>query len=290
MTDGGRGRPVSRVAFEPAVHERDHFVGALAGDPDDRRGVLGRRVPGGDFRSHVTSSFDSNVVRRTREAAPAQFRHGPASQAGLGDGVLTKETPVADVAPQDSQAAVAGLVHDGAFGGAAECGRGRETGAQAVAGMPAGIVARGQPAFDDAGDRFVGKAPAAGVAVAVDGNEHRAVVAAGGIAPGAEHAHRARGGFAAVGDADLPSLPVRIGLRAPDGDREPFLAELDIRPVEGDQFGAPEGAGEAGEQQRAIAQPDQILAQAGERRSQIVDQQRLFGSRGGALGAPDAGH
>jgi hypothetical protein len=67
---------------------------------------------------------------------------------------------------------------------------------------------------------------AGGLPPAIEGEEQRALVDAGGLAPRLEGPYGARGGVGAVGDAHPPPLPVLDGLGPPDV-HHPALAPLD---------------------------------------------------------------
>ena len=58
-------------------------------------------------------------------------------------------------------------------------------------------------------------------------------------------------------DANCFALAALIGLRAAQHDDQPFGRKLHVRPVEADQLGAAEGAGEADEQPRPVPLADQ---------------------------------
>ena len=99
-------------------------------------------------------------------------------------------------------------------------------------------------------------------------------LAIGGGDPVPPGAHRAGLGRRAVGNGSFPPLALRIGLRAHDADQEPFLGLLDILHPDGGQFRPPESAGEADQQQSAIANPDQPGGKGIDDGSQIVGEQR----------------
>ena len=65
-----------------------------------------------------------------------------------------------------------------------------------------------------------------------------------------------------VRDADLPSLALLIGLRAPDGDDRALADQLDVGHVQRDQLGAAQCPGEAQQQQGAIPVPPVVSGKA----------------------------
>jgi hypothetical protein len=52
------------------------------------------------------------------------------------------------------------------------------------------------------------------------------------------------------------AVPFLVRLAAPDRDAQPLGRLLVVLDVQGDQFGAAEGAGEADQQKRALMKPD----------------------------------
>src|ERR1035438_7089967 len=93
---------------------------------------------------------------RTRKRRhPKRLRR--ASKADPLRRVFPKQVAVPDIAPDGGQAAMSGLVHDGAFAFARGGGGGREPGAETVAGEGAGIESeRFDVALDDDRHRFAG--------------------------------------------------------------------------------------------------------------------------------------
>ena len=89
--------------------------------------------------------------------------------------------------------------------------------------------------------------------VAPDAAEQRAGGDAGGVTPAPQRAHRAElGGAVRKGDRD--ALAVAVAFRERQGDAQPVRAGFEIAAGSG-QLGAAERAGEAEQQQRAVAQP-----------------------------------
>jgi hypothetical protein len=165
--------------------------------------------------------------------------------------VVAEELAVADVAADHSQAAMAGLAHDRAFGDAAGGGRGRQPGPQAVAGEAGRVEASAPgPALDDARDASIGQAPEAHAAGRVQAQEQWSA-----IVPGDDGAHvcestldglhGARLGRGAVRHADRPALRFLIGLGAAQLDAHAAGCEFEILDVERDQLRAAERPGEA---------------------------------------------
>ena len=141
-----------------------------------------------------------------------------------------------------------GLAHDGCLAGAVPGCRRGEPAAQRMAGIGRGIKAGGFGcALHDQHHRLVAQALGADRPTLVDRPEQRPVRADPGQ-PRLDRAHRAGCGIGAVADRDLPADAFLIGLRDPDGDRQPFLAHGDIASIKRHQFGAAKGPGEPQQQ------------------------------------------
>ena len=110
------------------------------------------------------------------------------------------------------------------------------------------------------------------------------------LQPGRQGADWAGVRVAAERDADLAAGALLVGLGARQRDDHALGDELDVLDVDADQLGAPEGAGEAHQQESAIAlaleAARQVLAHD---RPQVGDRQRGLGVGGGALLAAKAG-
>ena len=61
-----------------------------------------------------------------------------------------------------------------------------------------------------------------------EADEERSVAKSGGREPGAERAHRAGRGLAAIRDGDRLEPPFLVRLRAPQGQHEPFFFDPDL--------------------------------------------------------------
>jgi hypothetical protein len=114
----------------------------------------------------------------------------------------------------------------------------------------------------------------------------------GSVLPAAQCAHRAEFG-GAVRDGDGDAAAGAVALAAWQGQAQPALARLEMLDPDRRQLGAPQGSGEADQQQGAVAQSDQVVADRGEDLPQNVDGGGQFLGRqvapvGG--GAVDAGH
>jgi hypothetical protein len=100
-------------------------------------------------------------------------------------------------------------------------------------------------------------------------------------------AHGARLRVRAVGDADAPSLPFLVGLRAAHRHDQAFLPKREFRMVEPHKFRAPEGAGEADQQQRAVADALERVGQPLNLPPEVLGDEGLFAVLGGFLGAAE---
>ena len=147
-----------------------------------------------------------------------------------------------------------GLPHDVAFLGAG-AGRGRgEPGPQAVAGIGRRVFADGRHVvLDRDRDALAGEPLGTDVAVTIDGSEDRAAGDPRRREPGRERPHRARLGVLPVGDGHLAAGTLLVGLGARQRDDDALGNELDVLAVDADELAASEGAGEAQEQQGAVA-------------------------------------
>jgi hypothetical protein len=72
-----------------------------------------------------------------------------------------------------------------------------------------------------------------------------------------------RAGFrtGSEGNGDFPALAFLVDLAASKMDDQTFGHIPDIPDLDGDKFGAPEGAGEAGQQERAVATVPEGISQ-----------------------------
>ena len=89
--------------------------------------------------------------------------------------------------------------------------------------------------------------------------------------PAAQRGRGAQVRVVGAPDRDRLPGPVLVGLRAPDRQHDaPALDELEIAGVEPDDFGASQGAAEAGEQDGAVAQAERRVGWARTMRASIA--------------------
>ena len=144
---------------------------------------------------------------------------------------------------------MAGLLHDGEFGGAVQVGLGGETGAEAVAGVSGRIEAgAGDGAFDDGADRVFVQGLRVDAAMAVDFTKDRAGLDRGGSQPIFVGVDRARFGAGPDGDRERSSLAFLVGLRPAQADHQAIRFAGDVLDRQRGQFGASEAAGETDQQ------------------------------------------
>src|SRR6185437_5010277 len=135
--------------------------------------------------------------------------------------VFAEDASVADVAADSGHAAVAGLVHKGAFGfagGGGGCGEAR---AKAVSGEGGRIEAELlDVTLHDQRDTFTGEPLRQNLAVAVHDAEDRSGLDPGGFTPPLERPNGTGRTPSARRNADRSSLPFLIGFAAADRDDE----------------------------------------------------------------------
>ena len=124
-----------------------------------------------------------------------------------------------------------------------------------------------------------------------DAAEQRAVGEAGGVLPAAQRAHRAEfGGAERQGDGDAFAVAVALGER--QGEAQPARGGFQVLQADRRQLGPAQRAGEARQQQGAVAPAAQVVADRGEDLAQHADRGGEFLRRElAALGgvAADAG-
>ena len=108
-----------------------------------------------------------------------------------------------------------------------------------------------------------------------DAAEQRAVGDPGGVLPAAQRAHRAEfGGAERQGDGDALAVAVALGER--QGEAQPAWSGFQVLQADRRQLGPAQRAGEADQQQGAVAEAAQVVADRGEDLAQHAD-------RGGEL-------
>ena len=90
-----------------------------------------------------------------------------------------------------------------------------------------------------------------------------------------------------IRNADVSSLPFRIRFGTPEFHHQAVLGRENIFDIEGSEFGAAEAAGEAEEQERAVAAAGECIRQSVEHAANVGSQQRSFGVLRGAERPPD---
>ena len=115
-------------------------------------------------------------------------------------------------------------------------------------------------AGQDAAHRIGAKWLMLDIAPAVHLAEHRAELAAGGLQPGFQRAHRAGLPPLAAAEAELDALAFLVGLGGGQQDPQPGFGEAQVLAVDPDQLGPPQRPGEADQQQGAVAQPCGVAA------------------------------
>ena len=124
-----------------------------------------------------------------------------------------------------------------------------------------------------------------------DAAEQRAVGETGGVLPAAQRAHRAEfGGAERQGDGDAFAVAVALGER--QGEAQPARGGFQVLQADRRQLGPAQRAGEAHQQQGAVAPAAQVVADRGEDLAQHADRggeflRREFAALGGV--AADAG-
>ena len=127
-----------------------------------------------------------------------------------------------------------------------------------------------------------------------DAPEHRARGDVRCLLPAAQRPHRAEFG-GAIGDGDGDAAASAIALRARQGQAQAALARLDVLDPDRRQFGAAQRAGEADQQQGAVAQPCEVVGHACQDLAQDVGGggellgRQLAGIGGGAMNAGQGG-
>ena len=103
-----------------------------------------------------------------------------------------------------------------------------------------------------------------------DAAEQRAVGEAGGVLPAAQRAHRAEfGGAERQGDGDAFAVAVALGQR--QGEAQPARGGFQVLQPDRRQLGPAQRAGEADQQQGAVAPAAQVVADRGEDLAQHAD-------------------
>lgn len=169
--------------------------------------------------------------------------------------ILLPKLGLAHVAARDLHALVAGLGHDGGERRVEQGGRCRQAAAQAMSAVSGGIHAdAGDGSLDDAYRVVIAQAVVAGLAAPAHVDEQRAVPAATQRQPSPKRFNRADRRLRRAIDGDLLALAVLISLGAPDRHSQALtLDDLDIGEIERSDFGPAEGAAEADQQQRPVA-------------------------------------
>ena len=226
------------------------------------------------------------MVPHRQRRRPRGGRHRPTAAGG----VVAEELAVADVLAHHPLAAVPGLGHDAPLAGPGHGGGRGQSGAQAVAGVARRVEpGRRGRALDHQGHGLVGQAPGLQLLVPVDAAEQGAGGEAGGVEPLLHRPHRAGGGVGAVGHAELAPRPLLVGLAAAQRDDQPGAARLQVGDVEPHELAAPEGAGEAQQQERAVAQAQQGGRQRGHHGPHVGRERRRLARLCRALRPADAG-
>ena len=115
-----------------------------------------------------------------------------------------------------------------------------------------------------------------------DPPEHRPLGDPGGVLPAPQGAHRAER-RAAERDGDGHCLAVALALGAGQGELQAAVALLEVVDPDGGEFAAAQGAGEADQQQGAVAQAAQIVGDQGDDVAQQFDGGGEFLLRGLAM-------
>lgn len=181
--------------------------------------------------------------------------------------------PVPDVPSHGGETAVAGLAHNGPLRFAGGGGRGRESGAQAVAAKGTRVkTQRFDVPFHHDRDAFPRQPLRQEVAMTVHHAKEGAALDVRRRFPSLERPQGAGRLFPALRNPDGPSLRFLVGLRAPDPHNQPVARFLDIGDIKGHQLGAAKRPAEAEQQQRAIALAEQAIRQLGQDLLQVVGQ------------------
>ncbi len=243
--------------------------------PEDRGFCIGR--------AHFSESLLIINCKR-----PIQTRTPRLLQPELSGGVIAEQASPTDVLPERIERAVPGLPHDVKLPRAVQIRLSAEACPQAVPGVDLGIETGGlRGPLHDSPNRILVQTAGVDVAMPVDVAEQRSACDLRGSYPVPPGAHRAGLRRRAVRNRSFPSLALRIGLRAQDPDEQAFLGLLDMFHLDRRQLRPPESAGEADQQQGAIANADQAPGQGIDDSSQIAGEQGLLALLGGAVDAAD---
>jgi hypothetical protein len=126
-------------------------------------------------------------------------------------------------------------------------------------------------------------------AVAINGPKDCTVIDAGDGQPGIERGHRTVQ-CSAMRDTDLAPRTILVGLRSPERDDQSLAHTLDVGAIEPGQFGPPETARKAEQEQCPIASVLYRPTDAVERKQQVLTNQRpslLLGRSARPLDAPE---
>lgn len=91
-------------------------------------------------------------------------------------------------------------------------------------------------------------------------------------------------------DGNDGAVTFLVGLGAADGYAQPVSDLFDVGDIQGDQFGTPEGTGEAEQQQRTIAQRNQRAIRPRRHGDDVLRRRQRHAPWHHAMGAPDAAH
>ena len=204
-------------------------------------------------------------------------------------GALLADAAVADVLAQHVGGLVAADALDVMLLGAGQGGSGDEASAQGVAAELARVEAGGgDDALDDQRHALRAQAAVGWLAGGVHAGEERPVgqaVGAQGSQPVLQGAHGAQRGVGLGVDHLAFALGGGIAFRAAQAQDSQPLAQRQVGDVEADEFGAAEGAGEAEQQQGAVAPAGGGVGQEGEGAGEVGGEQGAFAE---ARGAPES--
>src|SRR4051794_15022724 len=157
-------------------------------------------------------------------------RPEPVSQPTPPRGIIAEQAASADISAHLFEGPVAGLVHDGAFGGAATGGRGGEAGSERVSGKGTGIeTGPNRESLDDLCDLVIADFTIADFpAPPAQGAKQRSGADARLLEPGLERTNGAGVGMRAGRDADRVPFPFLVGLRLRDGDNQTAFGKLHV--------------------------------------------------------------
>ena len=177
------------------------------------------------------------------------------SDAEPGGGVAGEDPPDPDVAGKHLGRFMAGLAHDIALADSVHGGLGDASGAQAMASQWFRLqTGAAGGALQDPADAVLVEPATGDLANPVD----PAKDGSGGDArrgePMAQCADRASLLLLPKGNADLAAGCLLVGLRAAQVDDETVLGEREVGEVDRGELGAAEGAGEADENERPVAE------------------------------------